>query len=357
MSEESVDVAELIREASNYTASDPDRARALLSRALLQRPFDADIHRMLGITESDAGNLAEAAVHLETATDLEPEYPRHWYDLGLVHQRLEQFEQARDSFETALTCRTDYVDALLNLGSCYAHLNEDIAACAAWGRCIDLDPTQSRAFDAAQNVSALATASIRRRRPPRHGAMAWLGRVLHRPPRVEGLVPMQRYLDCREALEESLQQGVDAFTDLLAALDDQSRGYWIVTQHLANVYFRMGAYEECHRLSAEARKALPCVNGLVIERYGSLIDFGKSRDAEQVYVRLMATLGKRGRLVTFVGTQREQPAPDWHEASVSCEDGVYHIRRGGNLFVVTSPGGRSVERQGYDRSDLILGPV
>src|SRR5688572_679019 len=189
MFEELVDVAELVREASKHTATDPDRARALLSRALLLRPFDAEIHRMLGITESDAGNLTEAVVHLESATDLEPEYPRHWYDLGLVHLRLEQFEQARDCFETAIICRTDYVDALLHLGSCYAQLNDDIAACAAWARCIDLDPTRRRAFAAAQYVSELAAASVRRRRPPRHGALAWLRRVLHQPPRLEGLAP------------------------------------------------------------------------------------------------------------------------------------------------------------------------
>ena len=356
MSEHSDEVAQLTREASQYTRDDPDRARALLARALMLDPFDADIHRQLGITESDAGNFAEAVAHLESATDLEPEYPRHWYDLGVVYMRLDQYEQARDCFETALTRRTDYVDALLNLGTCYRCLNDDIAACAAWGRCCDLDPTMFRRLLATQKLTELATASVVRPRPSRHGPLAWLRRALRRAP-PKDLVPMQLYLDCRDALDESLRDGVEAFRELLSLLDDQSRAYWIVTRHLANAYFLMHDYEQAHRLSADACEAFPCVGSLVIERYRGLIDFGKSKDAERVYVRVMASMSKRVHLLTFVRHPSEGPSPDWQEADAYCEDGNYHIVRGGNLFVITSPHQGRQERQVYDRSDLILGPM
>ncbi len=350
-------VEALIDEASHYTASDPDRAQHLLMRALAADPWNARAHRLLGITESDAGNLADAADHLEIATELEPDNPRYWYDLGVVEFRREQVSLACDHFEVALVLRTDYVDALLNLGNCYAAIGDDIAAVTALARTIDLDPTGKRSIRAAALIEDLATRTVAPRPAPRRGLLGlFRGKGRGDSPPV-ALTPVQRLLKCFDVRAESIERAVPEFEDLLASLDENTRGYYIVTQYLADVYFWLHRYAESYQHSTRAMAGLPCVRSLVDMNFTYLLsEAGKDRDAKRVYSWMIKQLfGVDVSMVTFqletgdAGGIQSQMAQAW------VDNGVYDIIRGGNIFIITTPDGQQIEHQDYDQSDHVLG--
>jgi hypothetical protein len=349
-------VEALIEEASFCTLSDPGRAREYLNRALVEQPWNARAHSLLGITESDVNNLADAAYHLEIATDLQPFNGRYWYDLGVVEMRRKNIALARDHFEVALTQRTDYVDALLNLGTCYAETGEEIAAVAALAEVITLDPTGKRRMVATAVNKDLAMRTVRPRPRPRSG-FPWLAKRRRQVDSSQGeLSPAQRLFACRDTRDRSLEEGVEAFRELLASLEENSRGYCIAAQHLANIYFWLHQYDKSFRLSSSAVASLSCVLSLVVERspYRLLVS-GTDQDAKRIYAKLLSDLGVDVDLVALEFKTSEGPKPDFREATVMGPDGPYEILRGGNIFVITAPDGKKVEHQMYDRSDRVLG--
>lgn len=339
-------VEALIEEASLYTASDPDRARRMLTRALAVKPWIGRIHHLLGITESDDGNSESAARYLETATALEPYNPQYWYDFGVLEFYRENMELACHHFERALTLRTDYIDAIFNLGLCYFFTDDTIAAAAAMKLVIHFDPTGKRRVKAESVVESLGT--------NRRGLRSLLQRIWRRDSPSAALTSGQQLLHTQNMPPD---RAVVELSDLLASLDDKTRSYHIVAQYLSYAYFSLNQYYESYRLSLRAKAELPCVRSLTMRSFSQfIIEPGKEHDAKRIYAQMVARLfGVEIGFVAFTFDTWEGSSASVRTAHVSVEQGTYEILRGGNIFLITTPNGQEIEHQEYDRSDRVLG--
>ncbi|MFK7953027.1 MAG: tetratricopeptide repeat protein [Ekhidna sp.] len=65
-----------------------------LTKCLKHNPRHFEAHYNLGNVYSDLGNLELAKVHYEVSTEIEPDYPNSFYNLGLVLISLKKYKEA-----------------------------------------------------------------------------------------------------------------------------------------------------------------------------------------------------------------------------------------------------------------------
>jgi len=71
----------------------------------------------LGNLMRDGGHLIEAEKLLEQAISVRPSFAAAWMNLGIVQAGLKKYEDAEESYMTALTHRQKYPDCYYNLGN------------------------------------------------------------------------------------------------------------------------------------------------------------------------------------------------------------------------------------------------
>ena len=111
------DVAQLTREGKFSDA---------LSRAdrfLSNRPRDAQMRLLKGVTQRDAGKTADAIATFVRLTEEFPELPEPYNNLGVIYADQNQIDKARAAFEAALRTHPSYATAHENLGDLYAKLS------------------------------------------------------------------------------------------------------------------------------------------------------------------------------------------------------------------------------------------
>lgn len=77
-------------------SSQGDLTKAIdyLTNCLKKNPRHFEAHYNLGNVYSDLGNLELAKVHYELSTEIEPEYPNSFYNLGLVLISMKKYQDA-----------------------------------------------------------------------------------------------------------------------------------------------------------------------------------------------------------------------------------------------------------------------
>lgn len=77
-------------------SSQGDHTKAIdyLTNCLKRNPRHFEAHYNLGNVYSDLGNLELAKVHYELSTQIEPEYPNSFYNLGLVLISMKKYKEA-----------------------------------------------------------------------------------------------------------------------------------------------------------------------------------------------------------------------------------------------------------------------
>lgn len=77
-------------------SSQGDLTKAIdyLTKCLQKNPRHFEAHYNLGNVYSDLGNLDLAKVHYELSTNIEPNYPNSFYNLGLVLISMKQYKEA-----------------------------------------------------------------------------------------------------------------------------------------------------------------------------------------------------------------------------------------------------------------------
>lgn len=77
-------------------SSQGDLTKAIdyLTQCLKKSPRHFEAHYNLGNVYSDLGNLELAKVHYELSTEIEPNYPNSFYNLGLVLISLKRYKEA-----------------------------------------------------------------------------------------------------------------------------------------------------------------------------------------------------------------------------------------------------------------------
>ncbi|MEM6644439.1 MAG: tetratricopeptide repeat protein [Bacteroidota bacterium] len=73
------------------------KALDFLTRALRSNPRHFEAHYNLGNVYSELGNLELARVHYELSTEIAPEHPNGFYNLGLVLISLKEYKKAIES--------------------------------------------------------------------------------------------------------------------------------------------------------------------------------------------------------------------------------------------------------------------
>lgn len=95
----------------------------------------------LGLALSGAGRSLEAVPLLEKAVRLNPLDPSiALYGLGIVHRRLEQYDQAIDAFRKVLQFNPKFFGAHLNLAACYSATGREEEAQAAAAEVLEMNP-------------------------------------------------------------------------------------------------------------------------------------------------------------------------------------------------------------------------
>lgn len=116
--------------------------------AINQKQDYFEAHMQLGLIYSLQKNPL-ATEYLSNATEINPDLPEPYYQLGLYYQENDQLEQAVETYNRLLSLMPDYTFAIYNLG--YIHLvyyQEYETAVDYFSRVLELNPGQ---FDALYN--------------------------------------------------------------------------------------------------------------------------------------------------------------------------------------------------------------
>jgi tetratricopeptide (TPR) repeat protein len=320
-------VTELLSEAAEAWGTNWDTVIALLRRAVEIDPWRADLRDKLGLALAAAGDSAAATRQLHLALDLDPDHPKYWADLAMVAFGESDYRTACSLLEEAIARRPDYVSATVELTRCYSRLDQQIAMAEAGSRAINIDPLG----DAKLQVTAILKAHWR----PGASRSAAVG-------------------DFFSARDLPPGEAIPALERVLTILEGGSANHSIVLETLAGKYFLLDQHDRCAEYSLRALTGLPCARALAAKpRQGGMIEAGRDHDAKTVYATLIQNLFNEEALLTAlkVDTGRIQ---DLREAIVHTATGIYEIRRGGNVFVISTPNGSQVLHEVFDRSDLAL---
>lgn len=166
----------------------------------------AMIHTNRGVLDLRDGDLASALRHFEIATDLAPEWPDAWVDLGLARRRLGDLEGAHAAYARALEIDPAHAATLSNLAALYQFEGRDEEADVAMRAAADSrgSPWALIALaDAEMSAGDLdAARSALRKARWRHPGSAEIHEARHRWARLAGKPGMARRAAARaEALD------------------------------------------------------------------------------------------------------------------------------------------------------------
>ncbi|TWI00859.1 tetratricopeptide repeat protein [Luteimonas cucumeris] len=130
----------------------PDDAKAVLQRALAQRPDDAQIHNDLGSALLGCGERESAFDSWRRACELAPTEPMPWYNLGRNLQLEGSTGPAVTALQHACTLAPDFLPARILLGDALAHLGRFDEASARYRDALRLHPACGDAWRGLANI-------------------------------------------------------------------------------------------------------------------------------------------------------------------------------------------------------------
>lgn len=118
----------------------PERALALLFRAVERHPSASDAHNNLGMVLQSVNRSTEAVAHYEKALTINPRYSVACNNLGIALDALRRHDAAIASYRRALTLQPGYVEALNNLGAALMATQRDAEAAEQFTAALALRP-------------------------------------------------------------------------------------------------------------------------------------------------------------------------------------------------------------------------
>ena len=100
-----------------YSAQDYDQAAEMSKAALNEFPEIYELWEMLGASNIQIGDLAEASIAFEQAISLKPHVPQGYNNLGLTYRERGKWAEAVTAFETATRLDPRFSEAWINLSS------------------------------------------------------------------------------------------------------------------------------------------------------------------------------------------------------------------------------------------------
>jgi len=139
-----------VKKASEKIRSgDFDGAVALLEPVLSKDPTDANALFYLGLARVGKLQYREAAESLARVTELQPDFPGAWLELGICHDKLGETEKALSAYDRNLQLEPASTAALYNSGLLLFSANRVDEALARFEKGIALKPTDPDLLDMA----------------------------------------------------------------------------------------------------------------------------------------------------------------------------------------------------------------
>lgn len=115
-------------------------AQSMYRQVLQLMPNQADALHMLGVTEFQAKNYAEAVRLIKQAKAIKPDNDLIHFNLGNALRALGYLPEAGEAFSEAVKLRPDHLEALKNLGNTYKEQNQMDEAIACYDRLLTMSP-------------------------------------------------------------------------------------------------------------------------------------------------------------------------------------------------------------------------
>ncbi len=105
-----------------FHAGDLANAKNSLLQAHLLNPDESEILEMLAIVCNEAGQREEALYYCTEALDINYYNHKIWNTIGVIYFSIEEYNDACEAFEQAVTINPYYYDAFFNLRDTYEEL-------------------------------------------------------------------------------------------------------------------------------------------------------------------------------------------------------------------------------------------
>ncbi len=125
---------------AHHRAGRLDQAERCYRHILAEHPAHADVLHLLGVIAYRRSHYDRALDLIAQAIQHRPANPLFFYNRGLVHQALRQWDEAERAYRHALSLKSDDIDALGNLGNVLRERGDLDAARAAYERVVTLNP-------------------------------------------------------------------------------------------------------------------------------------------------------------------------------------------------------------------------
>ncbi len=117
-----------------------DAAAAAFEQVIAQKPDDPEAYYNLGTLHLRQNNLQQARHYLEQTLKLRPNYPEAWNNLGMIAAQQGQADEAVRDFQQSISLRPNYAVALLNLGNLYRRKGAFPDAETLLNRALEIQP-------------------------------------------------------------------------------------------------------------------------------------------------------------------------------------------------------------------------
>jgi tetratricopeptide (TPR) repeat protein len=137
-----------------------DQAQVQTLRAAAEKsPNDAKVRVELGNLYFDAEQFSEAANWYQAALTIDPKDANVSTDLGVSYYQMNQPDRALEQFQASLKADPKHAKTMLNQGIVLAFGKQDLkAAAAAWQKLIEVAPTSPEAETAKRALEGLKSA-------------------------------------------------------------------------------------------------------------------------------------------------------------------------------------------------------
>jgi len=102
------------------------------------KEFDEHVSGFLN--SKKAGETNRILFHLKKLIELDPENPEHYYNRGVAHGHLENYELAISNYTKAIKLNPEDFEAYGNRGVAYDALGEESKAIADFEKCLSMNP-------------------------------------------------------------------------------------------------------------------------------------------------------------------------------------------------------------------------
>ncbi len=142
----------LARAAEHHRNGELEQAEQAYREILRQDPGNVSALRLLGLLAMDAEHYRDAAVLLERAVQLAPDFRAAWLDLGRAQTEIYELDAAVSSYRRTIALEPNRVSGHIGLANALARSSRTADAVAAYERAAAINPEHAQTYLGLGNV-------------------------------------------------------------------------------------------------------------------------------------------------------------------------------------------------------------